>query len=215
MRGYQGIGLGLSIAYEVVKRHGGNISVTSKVGVGTTFTVRMPTVMEAEPIPVEEDPMPSTPAMRRPEQQEDPKPSTPAVHRPEQQDTITRDAQSMSPQTTKSAPETTPERKPVILNVDDDQVNQEVIRRSLGDKYEVHVAMDGQEALDYLSECETLPDVVLLDVMMPGMTGFEVCKRVRQQMNIPETVLPILMLSATTQDAAIIEGFASGCNDYI
>eukprot|EP00972_Heterocapsa_arctica_P076823 11330681-Heterocapsa_arctica.AAC.1 len=75
--------------------------------------------------------------------------------------------------------------------------------------------MDGYEALDFLRQCGKLPDVMLLDVSMPGITGFEVCRIVRGEMNIPPTQLPILMLSAFTMADSIIEGLDSGANDYM
>lgn len=56
-----------------------------------------------------------------------------------------------------------------ISTVDDDIVNQEVIKSTLSDRYDVHIAMSGFEALEFLSTRAILPDLILLDVMMPGM----------------------------------------------
>eukprot|EP00955_Chlamydomonas_euryale_P019192 204272-Chlamydomonas_euryale.AAC.3 len=69
------------------------------------------------------------------------------------------------------------DRKIRVLSVDDDPVNQMVIQSLLPpDKYEIKQAMDGMEALKILDDCPvgTLPDIILLDVMMPGMSGYQV-----------------------------------------
>merc|ERR1712083_1164498 len=105
--------------------------------------------------------------------------------------------------------------KPRILSVDDDATNQEVITRTLGSRYDVDVAMDGYEALNYLESCDRAPDVMLLDVMMPGLSGFDVCRAVRQEMHISPVQLPILMLSASAEAESIAAGLDSGANDYI
>jgi len=95
-------------------------------------------------------------------------------------------------------------------------VNQTVIKSILGAEYEIHTAMDGEEALEYLrSPPEGLPDLVLLDVMMPGMSGFEVCRHVRQEMELPPTSLPILLLSACASASVVNEGLDSGCNSFV
>lgn len=190
-RHYQGIGLGLSIAKEVVSRHGGHIRVKSELGVGTTFTVSLPTrsggVVE--------------------EKTQDDGGTTAPKKCIAQESKKDMKAEGAAPPNEK--------RKLVVLSVDDDMVNQTVMHGIMSDTYEVHKAMDGTEALEYLSQCEALPDVMLLDVMMPGLTGHEVCKQVRKKLNISPTKLPILMVSASATDEAIIEAFKAGCNDYI
>jgi DNA-binding response OmpR family regulator len=114
-----------------------------------------------------------------------------------------------------NAPTPRPLLKPKILSVDDDATNQELIKRTLGSRYDVDVAMDGYEALNYLKSCNRAPDVMLLDVMMPGLSGFDVCRAVRQEMHIPPVRLPILMLSASAEAESIAAGLDSGANDYI
>lgn len=100
--------------------------------------------------------------------------------------------------------------------VDDDVVNQEVIKTALSDHYEIHIAMNGFEALEYFATRSKLPDLVLLDIMMPGMDGFEVLKNIRNEKNISRTTLPVIMLSAMDPiDKAVIEGLKSGANDYV
>ena len=74
-------------------------------------------------------------------------------------------------------------------------------------------AMDGEEALSFLQDEPFLPDIVLLDVRMPGMSGYEVCKRLR--LMFPDCFIPVIMVSAQTSEEEIVEGLLSGSNDYV
>ncbi|KAJ9517318.1 hypothetical protein QJQ45_016688, partial [Haematococcus lacustris] len=103
---------------------------------------------------------------------------------------------------------------PLILSVDDEEVNQivaEEILTSAGYKYAR--AMDGREALQWLAEQETLPDLVMLDCMMPVMSGHEFCATLRKV--IPGSVLPVIMVSAKSDEENIVEGLRSGSNDFV
>jgi DNA-binding response OmpR family regulator len=77
--------------------------------------------------------------------------------------------------------------------------------------YEVHVARDGQEALDALRR--ELPRLVLLDVMMPNKTGFEVCQELRSDESLQHTL--VLMLTAKGRDTDVAKGLAMGADGYI
>jgi len=77
--------------------------------------------------------------------------------------------------------------------------------------YEVTVARDGQEAIDAI--LRERPDLVLLDVMMPKKTGFEVCQEVRAHEQVKDTL--ILMLTAKGREADVAKGMALGVNDYV
>ena len=101
----------------------------------------------------------------------------------------------------------------VILSVDDDAVNQTVIEILLeGSGYEVIQAMDGVEALEVLESSDQLPDLILLDVMMPRMSGYEVCRKIRE---IYPASLPVVMISAKSSKEDIIQGLECQCNDYV
>ncbi|GAX76781.1 hypothetical protein CEUSTIGMA_g4227.t1 [Chlamydomonas eustigma] len=101
-----------------------------------------------------------------------------------------------------------------VLSVDDDPVNQMVVQNLLEPEgYEILQAMDGQEALDLLKSEDRLPDVILLDVMMPGMSGYDVCRKIQEL--YPLNCLPIIMVSAKSKEENIVEGLEAGSNDYL
>ena len=77
--------------------------------------------------------------------------------------------------------------------------------------YEVHVARNGQEALDLVETCK--PDLVLLDVMMPARSGYEVCQRIRERAGGQH--VKIIMLSAKGRDAEVNKGIAMGADVYV
>ncbi len=96
-----------------------------------------------------------------------------------------------------------------ILAVDDEPNIVEFLRVGLGyEGYHVDVAMDGRTALDCLRQQSF--DLVILDVMLPGMDGFEICKRVRQNSDIP-----ILMLTARDEISDRVMGLDLGADDYL
>ncbi|MFZ4401751.1 MAG: hybrid sensor histidine kinase/response regulator [Bacteroidales bacterium] len=99
-----------------------------------------------------------------------------------------------------------------ILAVDDNQENLRIISNFLKDEgYKIALAMDGISALKILEENNI--DLILLDIMMPEMDGFEVCKKVKAN---PETKeIPIVFLTAKNQTEDIVEGFKIGAVDYI
>jgi len=101
------------------------------------------------------------------------------------------------------------ENKTTILIVDDDPEIISFLRRGLVfEGYSVEAAVDGSEALARLRDKE--PDLVILDIMMPGIDGIEVAKRLRQVSDIP-----ILMLTAKGTLADKVAGFNSGADDYL
>ena len=96
-----------------------------------------------------------------------------------------------------------------VLVVDDETLIVKGIRFSLEqDSMEVDCAYDGEEALEYAKKTEY--DVVLLDIMLPKLNGFEVCQRIREFSN-----MPIIMLTAKTEDMDKILGLEYGADDYI
>ena len=100
------------------------------------------------------------------------------------------------------------EEKTKIMVVDDDQEIREVISVLLSnEKFDVIEAESGQEALRLLA---ANIDLIILDVMMPGMTGYQVSKMIREISNVP-----ILFLTARTQNSDLVLGYSSGGDDYL
>jgi putative two-component system response regulator len=98
-----------------------------------------------------------------------------------------------------------------ILVVDDTEANIDILVDALGTEYEVSVALDGPTALEIVEE--SLPDLILLDIMMPGMNGFQVCEKLK---NNPQTApVPVIFLTAMDQLDAKTKGFQIGAVDYV
>ena len=102
--------------------------------------------------------------------------------------------------------------EPLILVVDDNQENRDVLSRRLQRHgYKVTTAVDGPGALQLLKE--TPCDLVLLDVMMPGMNGVEVLGKIRETQS--PTQLPVIMATAKDQSTDIAQALNLGANDYV
>jgi two-component system phosphate regulon response regulator PhoB len=102
--------------------------------------------------------------------------------------------------------------KKTILIVEDDQDIQQLVGYNLiKSGFQVEYADSGEEALDRITKQH--PDLILLDIMLPGMDGVEICKVLRTENQTAE--IPIIMLTAKGEEADIIEGFEFGADDYI
>lgn len=102
-------------------------------------------------------------------------------------------------------------RKPKILIVDDIKTNIDVLIQALGCEYKLAVAMSGEQAVEYAKR--NLPDLILLDIMMPGMGGFEVCAKLKAE---PRTNgIPIIFITAVDATSEKTKGFGLGAVDYI
>jgi len=104
------------------------------------------------------------------------------------------------------------QQRPVVLVVDDNQQNRELLQAYLED-VDCHTvpANDGLEALEILAKDP--PDLILLDVMMPKMSGFEVCRRIK---NDPKTTdIPVIMVTALNEFGDIERGIDSGTDDFL
>ncbi|MCB0190587.1 MAG: SpoIIE family protein phosphatase [Anaerolineae bacterium] len=189
-REYGGTGLGLSITRQLVEMHGGTVAVDSTVGQGSRFTFTLPI---------------------SPEQPDTVPDASPMVAR------ILPDAEPLLPSSNGSAVHFTGTRLRIdnakILVVDDEAVNQQVLANYLAlHNGTIIQAMSGTEALS-LIEDGLMPDLVLLDVMMPRMSGFDVARKLRERFAPYE--LPILILTAKNRTADLIAGFEAGANDYL
>ncbi len=105
----------------------------------------------------------------------------------------------------------TTETRPTLLVVDDAVTNIDILLETLGQDYTMIVATNGADALNSVKEAQ--PDLILLDVMMPDIDGFEVCRRLK---NDPTTSdIPIIFITALNESRNKIKGFSVGCVDYV
>ena len=99
--------------------------------------------------------------------------------------------------------------KPKILVIDDEDRSLLLVEAMLTPEgYKIVLAHNGEEGLEKIKETE--PDIVLLDIMMPGMNGYEVLRILRQESNIP-----VIMLTAKKETTSVIEALNLGADDYV
>ena len=98
-----------------------------------------------------------------------------------------------------------------VLIVDDNPTNLEIIEEILGDEYSAHAVQSGAEAIKVADRL--CPDVILLDIMMPGMDGYETCRRLRSNFALEHT--RIIMVTAKAMPSEQQAGFDVGADDYI
>jgi two-component system, sensor histidine kinase ChiS len=198
-RTYGGTGLGLAVTKQLVELHGGNISVKSQLGVGSQFTFTLPIsqgqaeqtaeislIQDRVSIPLPEISLPTIPEFS---------------------------FTTKNKQIKNNAEVTVSSEGVKVLIVDDESVNLQVLFNILSlQKYEIYQATNGEEALSIIEQ-GLKPDIILLDVMMPRMSGYEVTQKLRESYISSE--LPILLLTAKNQVQDIVTGLNSGANDYL
>nr|WP_230203663.1 ATP-binding protein [Bacillus massiliigorillae] len=174
-----GIGLGLSICDQLVKLHGGVLSVSSTLGKGSIFMFTLQTIPTEEQLPLESIVM-----------FDDVKEQLERVKEPTK---LNEDVLK-------------------VLVVDDDSINLQILETILeAETFNVVTCTSGKEALELLDKGNW--DLVITDVMMPYMSGYELTQKIRERFKISE--LPILLLTARSHFEGIQAGFYYGANDYV
>jgi len=101
--------------------------------------------------------------------------------------------------------------KTKILVVDDDPMNLKFLKEILSDEYNIKAALSGEEALEIIFDF--MPEILLLDIMMPGIDGYEVCKKIKANEKLANII--ILLVSAKAMLNEKLRGFEVGADDYI
>lgn len=196
-RHYGGTGLGLSITKHLVEMHEGELLVSSSVGVGSTFSFSLP---------YSDDIVPSG------DLRELSVSKVMDISRPASLALMPFNTENRKPFSANHTFNSANNHRFKILLVDDEPVNRQVLLNQLSMyDYQLVEAANGQDALDCINEQSF--DLVLLDVMMPGISGYEVCAEIRQKHSINE--LPIIFLTAKNLIADLVDGFEVGANDFL
>ncbi|MBT4286063.1 MAG: response regulator [Deltaproteobacteria bacterium] len=185
-----GTGLGLSISKKLVDLHGGSLEMNSLMDIGSLFSFTIP-ISDQKEVNTKTLKTLSTIASRFPELP------------------FSQPLEIIEPENCQIP---VVSRSETVLVVDDDQLNLQVVKNFLILKgFTVLLAQDGYEALDMIQSEK--PSLVLLDLMMPGLNGYDTCRQIRKKM--PLTKLPVIMLTARDQVWDLVKGFECGASDYM
>jgi len=198
-RTHEGTGIGLALVNELVKLHGGTIAVESVLNEGSTFTVTIPLgdghLDQASVKGIERGATRSmTDAFVEEAQRWIPGP------------TIERREVAIEP-----APGTPAEKRPRVLWADDNSDMRQYVAGLLSTRYDVEAVADGRAALE--AARREAPDVLLTDVMMPHLDGFELLRELRATEGLRD--VPVIMISARAGEESRITGLDAGADDYL
>jgi len=182
-----GVGIGLALVKELVNSIGGEIKVKSELGKGSSFIFTLPKAEPQEPLILTSNDIP--------------------LKQASQSSTFTSRPLSLP----NNAMSTTEESKKSILVVEDNQDMREFIISQLEHVYQVHSAINGQQGFELA--CELSPDIIISDVMMPGMDGFQLLKAIRNKMAISH--IPVILLTAKGDQQSKLKGLSDLADDYI
>jgi signal transduction histidine kinase/CheY-like chemotaxis protein len=203
-RTHEGSGIGLALVRELVKLHGGDVSVASEVGRGTTFAVTIPYGEASTAVAAAETARDLTTATRATAFVAEALRWLPAA--PDADAAIRREAEDTTPLGVAPAARTAR-----VLVADDNSDMRDYVRRLLSPYYFVETVGNGEAALAAIRR--ERPDLVLSDVMMPGLDGFGLINAIRADGRFSD--LPIILLSARAGDEAKVVGLNAGADDYL
>ena len=205
-RTHEGTGIGLALAQELAKLHGGSIAVTSQPGAGTTFTVVLPA---GRTVPAEQVTAP------RPDRADE---SMAAVFVDEAARWLPEPGIGSAPRSLAAGPAPTtdgttliPGGRARVLFVDDNGDMRAYVERLLAERFDVITAPDGEAALALVASHQ--PDLVVTDIMMPRLDGLGLLRALRD--NPATRTIPVILLSARAGAEASVDGYDAGADDYL
>ncbi len=206
-RTHEGSGIGLSLVHELVKLHGGGIEARSEVGVGTTITIRIP--RGSAHLPRER--LGFRKSLERARTGALPFVEEALGWLPDGAQDAVPESSPQRQMSASAAPSSDNCVKARVLVVDDNADMRGYLTRLLGERWQVETASDGATALQCIQQ--DAPDLVIADVMMPMMDGFDLLRAIRGNQTIAK--VPVMLLSARAGEEASAEGLRAGADDYV
>lgn len=201
-RKFQGAGIGLALVKELVEIQNGTVSVQSQEGKGATFTIRLP-YRKADKQPTATRAAPSE-TVAEPNLSEEWLANL--YRRAELFPTL-----AASRQGREASPFARNSKKSLVLVADDEPDMRRFLKSQLEEEYNIIEAVDGVDATEKISTY--LPDLILLDLMMPNKDGLQVCRELREF--APTAGIPVILLTARADEEAKFDALQIGANDFL
>ncbi len=209
-RKYQGVGIGLALVKEFTEVQGGKVTVESQEGKGTTFTLRFP-YLKAEPAATVEEKTPEAASANTANNPNGTVSSeewlTGLYRRAELFPAMTAVQDALKPVETGRHNG----HLPKLLVADDEPDMLRFLKSQLVSHYQVLEAVDGQQAIEKASQF--LPDIILLDMMMPEKDGLQACKELREKTATQS--IPIILLTARADEETKLKALSAGASDFL